>query len=93
MRIPKKHQMKWKPLIDSSINLTDKETDLVHDAVDKVVRSIIKREKNPMKRRVLQHCIVLDAELSANAVFGEAEKRLWHRTVRENAKKEKKLSK
>jgi len=93
MRIPKKHQVRWKPLVDNSINLTDEENNLIYDAIDKVVRKIVRREKNPTKRRVLRHCIVLDAELSANAAFGEAEKRLWHRTIRENVKKIKKLSK
>jgi ribosome-associated translation inhibitor RaiA len=85
--------VKWKPLIDSSVNLTSDENQLIYDAIDVVVRKIVKREKSPLKRRLLRHCIVLDAELSANAAFGDAEKRLWRRVVRENTKKEKKLSK
>lgn len=93
MRIPSKHQPKWKKLVDASVNLTPGENRLLYDTIDNIVRKIVRREKNPLKRRILRQCIVSDAELSANAAFGEAEKRLWKRTVKENAKKEKKLAK
>ena len=56
-RVIRKHWDRIPDLIDYNIQLTEYEESLMYDVITRIVNNIFRREKNPIKRRVLIDCI------------------------------------
>lgn len=74
LKLPKTRR--WPPVVNNSVQLTDAETTMIQEVVTRIVRRIVRREPNLLRRRVLKECIPTEAALAAAAEFGAIELRL-----------------
>ena len=85
----KKRSRPWedmRDLVNHSIDLTDFEAFTMDDAISRVVRSIFRREKNPLKVRILLSCIANEANMTAIRLANEREARAKRKALKLKAK-------
>jgi len=76
-------------LVDRSVELTEHEWAVLAGSVDQVVHNIFRREKNPMRIRILLACIKDTVEIETAACATSKEATFKRRLLKNRAQKEK----
>jgi hypothetical protein len=80
-------------LVDRSVDLTDHEWAVLAGSVKQVAHNIFRREKNPMRIRILLSCIKNVIEIEAVAYAAAREATFKRRLLKDRAQKSKRKEK